>query len=345
MGPPPRGLQAREGRGVAGAPRVYRGHGTLALRWDALRPELRCFCFCLHGYPPPPHLWTTCGPPPPASLMFIEWGADPDSDDFVRTRRNVTELRQICVNSDKYDTFLWAVSSTHTFGSQTPPPQTTPHSSTGTGLDAPALHSTASRGRQMHTESLDIMQLLDSMYPTHGPRLVPPAGRARDAASDLLQLERRLFGHWCGLVFRPARGGDRAKREFLSTLQEVDAALARSPGPWFLGGDAPSLVDLQYVSHVERMLASALYWKGLRLRNSGAFPGLDRWLDAFEQRPSYQVCAACAPLARLWGGYQTRCARGACPGVIQILFPIPKSEILECSKIWRPTRRQCDLDH
>ena len=54
-----------------------------------------------------------------------------------------------------------------------------------------------------------------------------------------------------------------------------------------MGGEAPSLVDLQYVSHVERIVASAMYWKGLRLRRTGRFPHLDRWLDAFEVRPAY----------------------------------------------------------
>ena len=54
----------------------------------------------------------------------------------------------------------------------------------------------------------------------------------------------------------------------------------------FLGGEAPSLVDLQYISHVERMLASLLYWKGLPLRATGQLPNMDAWLAAFEARPA-----------------------------------------------------------
>ena len=50
---------------------------------------------------------------------------------------------------------------------------------------------------------------------------------------------------------------------------------------------APSVVDLQFITHVERMLASLLYWKNLKLRGTGSFAGLDAWLTAFEQRPSY----------------------------------------------------------
>ena len=35
------------------------------------------------------------------------------------------------------------------------------------------------------------------------------------------------------------------------------------------------------------MLASVLYWKGLKLRGTGEYPGLDAWLAAFEARPAY----------------------------------------------------------
>jgi glutathione S-transferase len=145
---------------------------------------------------------------------------------------------------------------------------------------------------QIITESLDIMQILDKMYVDHGPQMVPIEGPERELAVQHLKLERKLFSDWCGLVFRPSGlfgMGDSSKKSFVKTLTTVDQELGSRPGPWFLGGDDPSLVDLQYISHVERMLASALYWKGLRIRNSGEFPNIDRWLDAFELRPSYQA--------------------------------------------------------
>ena len=141
---------------------------------------------------------------------------------------------------------------------------------------------------QLMTESLVIMQTLDAAFP-EGPPMVPPPGSAeRERASQLLGLERELFRWWCTLTFQPGKGlMDSSEKGLLRTLGSVDEALGASDGPWFLGGDAPSLVDLQYVSHVERMLASLLYWKGLLLRNSGKFPHLDAWLEAFEARPAY----------------------------------------------------------
>ena len=138
------------------------------------------------------------------------------------------------------------------------------------------------------TESLVIMQTLDQTFP-QGPPMVPPAGsKDRDSAQRLLQLERQLFGAWCSLTFQPGKGLlDSNERNFVSTLKKVDEALLATPGPWFLGGDAPSLVDLQYISHVERMIASVLYWKNLKLRGTGEYKGLEAWLAAFEERPSY----------------------------------------------------------
>ena len=137
------------------------------------------------------------------------------------------------------------------------------------------------------TESLVIMQLLDATFPD-GPPMVPEGGEERKAANALLNLERQLFSAWCRLTFSPGKGlFDAHERGFLETLREVDDALLATDGPWFLGGESPSLVDLQYISHVERMIASVLYWKGLKLRGTGGYPGLDAWLDAFEQRPAY----------------------------------------------------------
>ena len=119
--------------------------------------------------------------------------------------------------------------------------------------------------------------------------MVPPPGPERDRASKLLGLERELFGAWCSLTFQPGKGlMDRNERAFMATLRRIDEALGESTGPWFLdSADHPTLVDLQYVSHVERMLASALYWKGIQIRGSGRFSNLEAWLAAFEERPAY----------------------------------------------------------
>ena len=136
------------------------------------------------------------------------------------------------------------------------------------------------------TESLVIMQIIEQTFPD-----IPMIPEEHfDRANTLLRLERQLFSDWCGLVFRPSGPGPfggGARKQFEETFDKVNAALGGLSGPWFLGGDTPSIVDLQYVSHVERMNASCLYWKGLQLRSTERWANIERWFAAFEERPSY----------------------------------------------------------
>jgi len=139
---------------------------------------------------------------------------------------------------------------------------------------------------KLYTESLVIMQLLEQTFPEVAT--VPSEAQGLARAKRLLELERQLFSWWCSLTFRP---GNQAKSGFESCLDEVERALGEESGhPWLLvtpRGQGPSLVDLQYISHVERMAASALYWKGLDLRNTKRWPLLELWFRAFEERPAY----------------------------------------------------------
>lgn len=55
---------------------------------------------------------------------------------------------------------------------------------------------------------------------------------------------------------------------FMDCLHKVDEELKSTAGPWFFSEhDYPTMIDFIYVSHVERMLASVAYWKGLNLRD------------------------------------------------------------------------------
>ncbi len=140
---------------------------------------------------------------------------------------------------------------------------------------------------KFQTESIDIMFNLDRLFsgPKH-PSFWPSRGSAEDArAQKLMRLERDLFGLWCNLIFRPSFPGGSALRRFEEGLALVNNELSVTEGPWFLS--TMSIVDLQFVTHVERMLASCLFWSGLKIRNSGKYPYIDRWFDAFESRESY----------------------------------------------------------
>lgn len=56
--------------------------------------------------------------------------------------------------------------------------------------------------------------------------------------------------------------------------------------PWFL--NELSIVDLTYITHVERMCASVAYWSGRQIRGD-RWPAIERWMAAFEAMPSYMA--------------------------------------------------------
>ena len=143
---------------------------------------------------------------------------------------------------------------------------------------------------KLYTESLVIMQLLEESFPGL-PATLPPRSDAEgmQRVNVLLKLERELFSWWCTLTFRRSLGSG-AENGFSECLDKVEKALSENPSsPWLVdvpyGG--PSFVDFQYVSHVERMAASCVYWKGFNLRNNARWPCLENWFRAFEARPQY----------------------------------------------------------
>ena len=116
--------------------------------------------------------------------------------------------------------------------------------------------------------------------------MLPPGGSAEfQRANALLKLERELFGAWCELTFRPGMGpfGAGAAANFRECLDRVDQALGETDGPWLLGGESPSIVDMQYISHVERMAAS-VSWLEPRERESRSAPPSRRTGGAYGAR-------------------------------------------------------------
>jgi len=138
------------------------------------------------------------------------------------------------------------------------------------------------------TDSLQIMLNLERTFsgPQHR-KMWPAEGDADYArAGQLMRLERESFSAWCGLVFRPSFGGG-SRKYFEQVLDEIDRELGFTEGPWFLS--YLSIVDLTFVTHVERMCASVAYWGGFKVRGEGRWPRIERWMDAFEALPSYMA--------------------------------------------------------
>jgi glutathione S-transferase len=137
---------------------------------------------------------------------------------------------------------------------------------------------------KLQTESVEIMLNLESLFSSDGQKLMWPRDETlQRRANALMSLERQLFGAWCNLIFRPNSGS--ARKPFELVMDAVEKALGETEGPWF--EDDMSIVDLQFITHVERMAASVPYWAGFKIRGDGTWPNLERWMSAFEDMPSY----------------------------------------------------------
>ncbi len=134
---------------------------------------------------------------------------------------------------------------------------------------------------RMITESDDILMALENAF---GPLTV---GMQDPTVLPLRQLERLLFGAWCSWLCQPAnwfRQEQQSKAHFIGVVTKVEAALARTSGPYFL--EAFSTADVIFTPYVERMNASLYYYKGYSLREEN--PRLLAWFEAMESRQTYR---------------------------------------------------------
>jgi glutathione S-transferase len=134
---------------------------------------------------------------------------------------------------------------------------------------------------RMITESDDILIALESAFGPLGLGMQDPA------VLPLRQLERLLFGAWCSWLCQPANWfcqEQQNKERFVAVVAQVESALARTSGPYFL--EDFSTADVVFTPYVERMNASLYYYKGYSLREEN--PVFSAWFDAMESRPTYR---------------------------------------------------------
>mmetsp|Transcript_9582 Transcript_9582/g.28956 ORF Transcript_9582/g.28956 Transcript_9582/m.28956 type:complete len:498 (+) Transcript_9582:61-1554(+) len=148
--------------------------------------------------------------------------------------------------------------------------------------------------KELMTESLDIMMRLEDMFPDNTP-LIPRDDPAKmEAFRAFMRLERTLFSSWFQYMFSGGfgffgGGGGRMRESFLSELSRWDEAVQKYAGGFILG-EEPCLIDVLAASFVERMVASALYWKAIEVRKE--FPGIDAWMRALESLHAYAALKA-----------------------------------------------------
>jgi glutathione S-transferase len=131
------------------------------------------------------------------------------------------------------------------------------------------------------TESDDILIALERTFGPLGLGMTDPTVR------PLRQLERLLFRVWCAWLCYPTRSSQdnqRSREQFTGVVAQVEAALGRTPGPYFL--EHFGTADVIFTPYVERMNASLYYYKGYSLREEN--PRFSAWFDAMESRPTYR---------------------------------------------------------
>lgn len=73
---------------------------------------------------------------------------------------------------------------------------------------------------------------------------------------------------------------------FEAKLDELEQALGKYPGPYFLS--AFSLVDIMYSPHLDRWAANLPVYRGYRIKENPRFPRINAWFEALKQRSAYQ---------------------------------------------------------
>jgi glutathione S-transferase len=134
---------------------------------------------------------------------------------------------------------------------------------------------------RMITESDDILLALEKAFGPLG------AGMKDPTVVPLRQLERLLFRAWCMWLcypFRSTQDDQRSRDQFVGIMAKVEAALARTPGPYFLPEFGTA--DVVFTPYVERMNASLYYYKGYSMREEN--PHFGDWFAAMETRPTYR---------------------------------------------------------
>ena len=134
-------------------------------------------------------------------------------------------------------------------------------------------------------ESTVINEFLEDAFPD--PPLLPRNPVARAHARIWIEYCNSTFQpNCCGLVFELDESKHEAIRAaLLDSLATIEKALSETPGPYWLG-DRISLVDLTYYPFFEHMPALTEY-RGFEL--PGSLPGIHRWLEAMQARPSVQA--------------------------------------------------------
>ncbi|GBG24085.1 Glutathione S-transferase DHAR2 [Hondaea fermentalgiana] len=136
------------------------------------------------------------------------------------------------------------------------------------------------------TDSDNIIERLEASFGPLGEHSMraPPVVRLRNVETSL----RTAWLSWLTERDRSPADAKRRKMLFVQVLNLVERHLRdQSAGPFFLGA-AISVVDVIFAPWLERINATAYYYKGFHLRYSASYPHISAWFDAMEARHTYR---------------------------------------------------------
>lgn len=137
-------------------------------------------------------------------------------------------------------------------------------------------------------ESKDILLALETKFPS--PPLLPENPEENAVARQLIEeAETNGFREIAYKFLReaPVDADELANVQaaFETKLDELEAALAKYPGPYFVS--TFSLVDIMYSPHLDRLAANLPVYRRYHLKGNPRFPRINAWFDALNQRPAY----------------------------------------------------------
>ena len=136
-------------------------------------------------------------------------------------------------------------------------------------------------------ESKDILLALEERF---GTTLLPDDPEENAVARQLVEdAETNGFRDIAYKFLRetPADTNELANLQaaFEAKLDELEQALAKYPGPYFLS--TFSLIDIMYSPHLDRLAANLPVYRGYHIKGNPRFPRINAWFEALNQRPAY----------------------------------------------------------
>jgi glutathione S-transferase len=139
-------------------------------------------------------------------------------------------------------------------------------------------------------ESTAICEWLEDVHPE--PRLWPADPDARAAARGMLRfVDDELTLNFFGAIRREAFGLEAFDHpDLVNIMRErlarrwatVEGRLARTDGPWLMGGEQPTLADLAAIPLAVRLPQ----WRADLAPSDAEYPLVATWLERLRERPS-----------------------------------------------------------